>query len=92
MTYAPGYDPIRSESDQDLIDEAVRVASAAEVAVFAGLPGIYESEGFDREHMRLPAQHDALIEAVAAANPRTVVVLANGAPVEMPWWSKSVQY
>ena len=30
-------------------------------------------------------QHDALIRAVAAANPRTVVVLANGAPVEMPW-------
>ncbi len=86
VTYAAGYDPIHSEPDQDLIDEAVRVASAAEVAVvFAGLPGIYESEGFDREHMRLPAQHDALIEAVAAANARTVVVLANGAPVEMPW-------
>ena len=86
VTYAAGYDPIHSEPDQGLIDEAVRAASAAEVAVvFAGLPGIYESEGFDREHMCLPPQHDALIRAVAAANPRTVVVLANGAPVEMPW-------
>ena len=86
ITYAAGYDPVYSDRDQALIDEAVSAAAAAEVAVvFAGLPGIYESEGFDREHMQLPAQHDALIQAVAAANPRTVVVLANGAPVEMPW-------
>ena len=88
ITYAAGYDPNYSEPDQALIDEAVAIAKVAEVAVvFAGLPGIYESEGFDREHMELPAQHDALIRAVAAANPRTVVVLANGAPVEMPWIS-----
>ncbi len=86
VSYAPGYDPVHSEPDQALIDEAVAVAKAAEVAVvFAGLPGIYESEGFDREHMQLPAQHDALIQAVSAVNPNTVVVLANGAPVEMPW-------
>jgi beta-glucosidase len=86
ITYAAGYDPVHSEPDQALIDEAVNIASAADVAViFAGLPGIYESEGFDREHMQLPAQHDALIRAVAVANPKTVVVLANGAPVEMPW-------
>ena len=86
ITYAAGYDPVYSEPDQALIDEAVSAAAAAKVAVvFVGLPGIYESEGFDREHMQLPPQHDALIQAVAAANPRTVVVLANGAPVEMPW-------
>ena len=53
--------------------------------VLAGLPGTYESEGFDRSDMNLPAQHDALIEAVCQANPRTVVVLSNGAPVAMPW-------
>ena len=53
--------------------------------VFAGLPETYESEGFDRPHMGMPLQHNALIEAVCAANPNTVVVLANGAPVEMPW-------
>ena len=85
-TYAPGYDPVRSAPDDALIAEAVAAAEAASVAiVFAGLPGIYESEGFDREHMRLPEQHDRLIEAVCAANPNTVVVLSNGAPVEMPW-------
>ncbi len=86
LTFAAGYDPRRSEPDQALIDEAVGVACAAEVVVvFAGLPGIYESEGFDRAHMHLPDQHNLLIDAVCAANPRTVVVLSNGAPVTMPW-------
>lgn len=84
--YAPGYDPVKSGLDDGLIETAVAVATAAEVAVvFAGLPGIYESEGFDREHLQLPEQHDRLIEAVCAANPNTVVVLSNGAPVVMPW-------
>lgn len=86
LTFAAGYDPRRSEPDQALIDEAVAAARAAQVAVvFAGLPGIYESEGFDRAHMQLPEQHNRLIEAVCDANPKTVVVLCNGAPVEMPW-------
>lgn len=84
--YAPGYDPRLSAPDPALIEEAVAVAREAEVVVlFAGLPGIYESEGFDREHLSLPAQHDRLIEAVCAVNPNVVVVLANGAPVTMPW-------
>ena len=53
--------------------------------VFAGLPDVYESEGYDRTHMRMPDCQNRLIEAVAAANPNTVVVLYNGSPVEMPW-------
>ena len=86
VTYAPGYDAQRSERDDALITDAVAAARGSAVAiVFAGLPAIYESEGFDRAHLRLPEQHDRLIEAVCEANPRTVVVLANGAPVEMPW-------
>jgi beta-glucosidase len=44
-----------------------------------------EVEGLDRAHMKLPAGHDALIHAMAAAHPRLVVVLSNGSPVEMPW-------
>jgi beta-glucosidase len=89
VTYAPGYDPQHSEPDNDAIEQAVALARSAEVAVvFAGLPGIYESEGFDREHMGLPQQHNRLIESVCAANPNTVVVLFNGAPVEMPWIAK----
>ena len=86
LLYAEGYEPVHSPQDQALIDAAVGTASQADVVVvFAGLPETYESEGFDREHMRMPAQHDALIAAVCAANPNTVVVLSNGAPVEMPW-------
>ncbi len=86
LLYAPGYEPELSVRNPQLIEEARAVAAGADVAVvFAGLPSVFESEGFDRAHMRLPEQHDRLIEAVCAANPNTVVVLANGAPVEMPW-------
>ncbi len=86
LTYASGYDPRHSAADRALVEEAADTAAAADVALlFVGLPGIYESEGFDRAHMRLPEQHEALIRAVCTANPKTVVVLANGAPLEMPW-------
>ena len=84
--YAAGYDPETDETDEALVADAVELARSADVAVvFAGLPTIYESEGFDRTHMRMPPQHNRLIEAVCEANPRTVVVLLNGSPVEMPW-------
>ncbi len=86
IAYAPGYHPKSDALDADSIDTAARLAAEHDVAlVFAGLPTIYESEGFDREHMRMPEQHNLLIEAVCRANPRTVVILSNGAPVEMPW-------
>ena len=86
LGYAPGYDPKHSQPDAALIAEAAAAAAEAEVAVvFAGLPGSYESEGFDRSHMALPEQHDRLIAAVCEANPNTVVALSNGAPVAMPW-------
>lgn len=86
LAYAAGYDPATSASEAKLIDEAVAKARRADVVVaFVGLPDLYESEGFDREHMRLPAQHEALIEALCAANPATAVVMLNGAAVEMPW-------
>jgi beta-glucosidase len=89
LTYARGYRLETGEVDETLQSEAVRAAREADVAIVcAGLTDIYESEGFDRTHLKLPASHDALIEAVAAARPETVVVLSNGAPVEMPWISK----
>ena len=53
--------------------------------IFAGLPESYESEGYDRLHMSLPESHDKLISQVAGVQENTVVVLCNGAPVEMPW-------
>ena len=86
VTYAPGYSVDRDEATDEMIAEAVAAAQAADTAVvFAGLPDSYESEGYDRTHMRLPECQNRVIAAVAAANPRTVVVLHNGSPVEMPW-------
>ncbi|MDD3411566.1 MAG: glycoside hydrolase family 3 C-terminal domain-containing protein [Eubacteriales bacterium] len=86
VTYADGYRVEDSEPDEALIGEAVEAAKKAETAVlFVGLPDAYESEGYDRTHMRMPRCQEALIERVAAANPRTVVVLHNGSPIEMPW-------
>ncbi|MBG0564350.1 glycoside hydrolase family 3 C-terminal domain-containing protein [Actinoplanes aureus] len=86
VAYAPGYDPNDSHADPDLIAEAVAAARSCDVAVvLAGLPPVYESEGFDRTDLGLPGQHDELVTAVCAANPRTVVALSNGAPVLMPW-------
>ncbi len=81
--------PLTSASDiadPILIDEAVEAARKADAAViFAGLPENYESESFDRRHLRMPDGHNQLIEAVAAVQKNLVVVLSNGAPVEMPW-------
>ncbi len=86
LTYSPGYDPVGSAPDADLIGKATRVARAADVAVvLVGLPAGDEIEGTDREDLGLPRQHDDLVDAVCAANPRTVVALSNGAPILMPW-------
>jgi beta-glucosidase len=86
FSYAAGYDPNIDTPDDVLIAEACAQAREAEVAIiFAGLPDTYETEAIDRTHMRMPESHNQLIQKVAAANPNTVVVLSNGAPVEMPW-------
>ncbi len=83
---AAGYNLKNGKPDEELIREAVETARSVKTAViFAGLTEDYESEGFDRQHMRLPDSHAELIKRVAEANPNVVVVLQNGAPVEMPW-------
>src|SRR2546421_9156246 len=70
----------------DTIERAVAAAVASDVAiVFVGFGGDWQSEGFDRPNMDLPGKQDALVEQVAAANPRTIVVLNTGSPVTMPW-------
>ncbi len=83
--YAPGCDE-RGDTTDALLDEARAAAEQAEAAVvFAGLPDRYESEGFDRDDMKLPVGHLRMIEAVVSANPNTVVVLLCGSAVECPW-------
>ena len=86
VTYAQGYDIVNETPDEALIAEAVAAAKLARKAVIvAGLPDSFESEGYDRKHMRMPNCQVELIRRVAEANPNTIVVLYNGSPVEMPW-------
>ncbi len=69
-----------------LIERAVAAAAAAEVAVVVvGTNEEVESEGFDRDSLALPGRQDELVRRVAAANPRTVVVVNSGSPVLLPW-------
>jgi beta-glucosidase len=79
-----GYAP--KPHDDDRLARAVELAKKSDVAiVFAGMPAGYESEGRDRPNMDLPGPQAQLIEAVAQANPNTIVVLNVGAPVTMDW-------
>lgn len=86
FSYAPGYRIEADDVDETLMHEAVQAAKSADTAVvFVGLPDRYESEGYDRAHLRLPDNHIRLIEEIAKVQSRVVVVLSNGSPVEMPW-------
>ncbi len=86
VTYARGYGVDSEEIDEELMKEAVLAASKADKAVIVGgLPDSFESEGYDRTHMRMPLCQNKLIDEVSRVNPNTVVVLYNGSPVEMPW-------
>lgn len=86
VTYAQGYDVQEDKTDQALLKEAVRAAEEADIAViFAGLPDLFESEGYDRSHMRMPDCQNELIREITKVQKNTVVVLHNGSPVEMPW-------
>jgi beta-glucosidase len=90
LSYAEGY-PADDSFQQDLIDQAVGLARSADVALlFIALPASKESEGYDRSDLDLTPHQVALIQAVAKAQPRTVVVLNNGAPVAMSAWIDAV--
>lgn len=89
VCFERGYDLESDERNDSMFTAAVEAAKGAEkVIVVAGLPERYESEGYDREHMDIPQVQNELIEAIAKVNPDTVVVLANGAAVLMPWIDK----
>ena len=85
LSYADGY----GESEQPesaVLEEAVQVAKAASLALlFVGLPGSFESEGFDRTHIFMPESHNRLVEEICKVQPNTVVILHNGSVVAMPW-------
>ncbi len=90
LTYAAGY-PTDDSFCQELIDEAAGLAQSADVAIlYIALPTFKESEGYDRTDLDLTEQQIALIKAVTAVQPKTVVVLNNGAPVVMSDWIDDV--
>ncbi|MCM1156445.1 MAG: glycoside hydrolase family 3 C-terminal domain-containing protein [Roseburia sp.] len=87
--YADGYRQDSMEPDAQMIHKAVETARGKDVVlIFAGLPDISESEGYDRENMELPPSHNTLIESVADINPNTVVILQGGSPMVLPWTEK----
>lgn len=72
------------------LNAALELAKSSDVAVLViGLNHDWESEGFDREHMKLPGLSDRLVSEVIKANPNTVVINQSGTPVEMPWESEA---
>ncbi len=90
LSYAEGY-PSDNSFRQELIDQAVGLATGADVAIlYIALPTFIESEGYDRKNLDLTEQQVALIKAVSAVQTNTVVVLNNGSPVVMNEWLDGV--
>lgn len=90
ITYVEGFAADGDSISETMLQEAVDAACEADVVVvFAGLPDSFEGESYDRANMKLPSCQNRLIDAVAAVQPHTVVVLHNGSPVECPWAEKA---
>ena len=84
--FAPGFTLDDAAQDPALTEQAVTAAQQADVVLlFLGLPAAYESEGFDRTTLDIPAKQVEVLEAVVAANPNVAVVLSNGSVVSLPW-------
>ncbi|KAK8005894.1 hypothetical protein PG991_012191 [Apiospora marii] len=73
------------DADEEIAKAVAMAKEVEQVVICAGLTAEWESEGFDRSDMSLPGRTNDLIRAVSAVNPRTVVVMQSGTPVEMPW-------
>ncbi|MCC8104241.1 MAG: glycoside hydrolase family 3 C-terminal domain-containing protein [Clostridiales bacterium] len=86
ISYAKGFLADSDIYDEALAAEAIQAAKSADKAViFAGLPDSFESEGYDRSHMRLPDCQNRLIVEILKVQKNVIVVLHNGSPVELPW-------
>ncbi len=84
--YLPGYVLTGEGKDEKLLNEAVEKAKEYDTVVAViGLTDLYESEGFDRTHMDLPAGHNELVKKLCELGKKVVVVLQGGSPVTMPW-------
>ena len=88
--FAPGFTLDDAAQDPALTEQAVTAAEQADVVLlFLGLPAAYESEGFDRTTLDIPAKQVEVLDAVAAANPNVAVVLSNGSVVSLPWQGRA---
>ena len=88
--FAPGFTLDDTAQDPALTEQAVTAAQQADVVLlFLGLPSAYESEGFDRTTLDIPAKQVEVLDAVAAANPNVAVVLSNGSVVSLPWQGRA---
>lgn len=86
IVYAPGFSAKNDQIDTEKMQTAIALAQECEkIVVFAGLPESYESEGYDRTHLQLPQVQNELIKRLIDLNKPVIVVLHNGAPVEIPW-------
>ena len=100
ITYDKGYcldcvEPVeevsldKAKDYYHLLDEAKENAANSDVAIiFAGLTEDFEAEGQDRDNLSIPENQEVLIYEIASVQPNTIVVLTNGAPVEIPWKDK----
>ncbi|MDL2218911.1 glycoside hydrolase family 3 C-terminal domain-containing protein [Ruminococcaceae bacterium OttesenSCG-928-O06] len=87
FVYAPGHRG--TKTTPKMLAAAVAAAqNAQQVVLFLGLPDAFECEGYDRQHLDLPACQLKLLSAVQAANPNVCVVLCCGGPVATPWLGK----
>lgn len=86
VVYSQGYDKSKDEIDDKMINDAVDSAKKADVVlIFAGLTEGFEAEGYDRKNIEMPNCQNYLISEIVKANPNTVVVLAGGSVIHMPW-------
>ncbi len=84
--FESGYDADTGAASEDQLRSAIQAArDHRTVLLFAGLPASWESEGFDRTTMDMPASQVDLIRQVCRVNPRTVVVLQGGSPMDTSW-------
>lgn len=86
IAYAMGFPHDQDQYDENAAQEAIALSKQSDqVVIFAGLPESWDSEGFDRKHLRLPDCQLRLINEIAAINPNVAVVLHNGSALELPF-------
>lgn len=89
LNFAPGYNKKKDEINEIMLKDACIVAERADtVLLFIGLTEEYESEGYDRAHINLPASHVKLLEEILKVNENVAVVLYGGSPVVLPYAEK----